>query len=207
MLVVFLALCTAFRPLTPCAPPALVLIESHPGPSGWQGTCGIATVLAGVAVWPERCSLSRGAKGNGMARARSWAPEVPCGLAEPVGEVEEVVTGPVRSWQPEAPQPLAAEPTNVGVYVPRLDDVTAACALVAPRPALAAINAPMARTRARRSARSTGRSIPVLRAVPTTTTSYQPRPSSVKPSLGTLMHASRLVRRTSVHFVSQRTAI
>src|SRR5450755_1500786 len=43
------ALSTAFRPFTPVAPPAEVLMLSQPAPSGWHLTVGITGVGAAAA--------------------------------------------------------------------------------------------------------------------------------------------------------------
>ena len=67
MLVLSVPLSTAFRPFTPLAPPADVLIGSQPAPSGWQLTVG------GVGSAPSRLKT-----GDGIACGSSVAPAASC---------------------------------------------------------------------------------------------------------------------------------
>ncbi|HEX8975124.1 MAG TPA: hypothetical protein VF781_01320 [Solirubrobacteraceae bacterium] len=119
------ALSTALSPLTPVAPPAEVLIESQPGPSGWQLTEGSEAALVVGARTAELAGRTR-VVGLRRARGRSAAaalrPAVPWGL-DPVDAIDGVLKGPVNSAQPLA-QPVAAGPTNVGENWPKLDVLT-----------------------------------------------------------------------------------
>jgi hypothetical protein len=58
--------------------------------------------------------------GNGIALGLSGRRRLM--LAVEGDEDDVVVNGPESKWQPE--QPAAAEPTKVGEYVPKLDDLT-----------------------------------------------------------------------------------
>src|ERR1035438_6569600 len=70
---VFSALSTAFRPFTPVAPPADVLMRSQPGPRGRQltdGTGNDATWVRARLAAAERCS--GWAFGDAMSCWRDW---------------------------------------------------------------------------------------------------------------------------------------
>ena len=74
------ALSTAFRPLTPVAPPAEVLMLSQPAPSGWHLTVGITGVgAASAAGRPEAHGRRRKAPGC-RARHRVRTGQSGCGL-------------------------------------------------------------------------------------------------------------------------------
>src|SRR5450755_1313590 len=112
------ALSTAFRPFTPVALPAEVLMLSQPAPSGWHLTVGMIGV--GTA-WAAPKPTDAGARlpvvgpgiscgrGNAVAAFRLAAAR----LDDEADAVEAEVNGPVKSVQPRA-QPVAAGPTNVG---------------------------------------------------------------------------------------------
>ena len=131
MLVLSVPLSTAFRPFTPFAPPADVLIGSQPGPSGWQLTAG------GVGSAPSRLKT-----GDGIACGPSFTPAASCfavaaffAAAAAAGDeadrpaVDGAGNGPVSREQPAVAQPVAAGPVKVGDEVPRLDEVTVLVAL------------------------------------------------------------------------------
>src|SRR5215831_1873456 len=108
------ALSTALMPLTLADPPANELMLSQPGRSGWQLTVGI------LMVGPLACPGTRGRR-NGKALARSS--EFAC---LPIDLLDRCATdgtrnGPVSRLQPEEAQPVAAEPTKVGLNGPMLD--------------------------------------------------------------------------------------
>ena len=124
MLVVFRALSTAFRPLTLVAPPFWVLIRLQPGPSGTQLTDGTGKDWLAAAIcrfWAaERLILRR--SGGAMACARACAPAP---LLAAAADTAGVLSGPVSSEQVGGPtQPVAAVPANVGLNVPRLEELT-----------------------------------------------------------------------------------
>ena len=127
-LVVCSALSTAFRPFTPVAPPAAVLMRSQPGPSGWQLTDGTGKEEPSVrrAVGPRTEAAVRD-PGVGMAWAESSVPDdpapVPSWWPDAAAAVDGVLSGPVSRWQSMA-HPVAAGPAKVGLNVPRLDVVT-----------------------------------------------------------------------------------
>src|ERR1700689_1620927 len=132
MLVLSVPLSTAFRPFTPFAPPADVLIGSQPGPSGWQLTVG------GGGSAPSRLKT-----GDGIACGPSFAAAASCfavaaffaAAAAAAGDeakspaVDGDGNGPVSREQPSVAQPVAAGPVKVGDEVPRLDEVTVLVAL------------------------------------------------------------------------------
>src|SRR5450755_3437879 len=124
------ALSTAFRPFTPVAPPADVLMLSQPAPSGWHRTVGMIGVGAASTVAAARgdAALRLAAVGPGIACGPD-NPDAALGLAVALVDddaVELVVKGPLSSEQPFL-QPVAAGPTNVGEDGPKLV-VLAACA-------------------------------------------------------------------------------
>src|SRR5947209_12561927 len=106
------ALSTAFSPFTPVAPPADVLMLSHPAPSGWHRTVGMIGVGAAAAAARPRAPARLRGVGDGIA----WGPDNPAlalGAAWVDDEedvVEDVMNGPLRSEQPVL-QPVAAGPT------------------------------------------------------------------------------------------------
>ncbi len=114
VLVLCVALSTAFRPLTPTEPPANWLTRSQPGPSGWQLT------VAGAGSGPVRDGI--GDRGDtGMSGSDSGVPVPPGGEPVPVRlAVDGVALGPVSREQPEA-QPVAAGPAKVDGKFPKLD--------------------------------------------------------------------------------------
>src|SRR5262249_46858754 len=113
------ALSTALMPLTLVEPPANELMLSQPARSGWQLTVGIWT------RGPLACDAARGCRGsdgNALNRSGDFA-------CFPIDLMDRCATdgtrnGPVSRWQPEA-QPVAAEPTKVGLNGPMPDDLTA----------------------------------------------------------------------------------
>src|SRR6185437_13079425 len=102
-------LSTAFRPLTPTAPPENELMLSQPGPSGWQLTVG---TTGAAAAGRARAALVRGSTGSGMDRCLSARASrraaAPCAKAMDCVDGER--NGPVSSEQPAAAQPVAAGP-------------------------------------------------------------------------------------------------
>src|SRR6185437_1730736 len=118
-------LSTAFRPLTPTAPPAEELTVSQPGPCGWQLTVGMTGAAALVALPLVRAALVRGSTGSGMvcccAALADWRPAA-CGLVA-MDRVDGTRVGPVSREQPAVLQPVAAGPVKVGEDCPRLVDV------------------------------------------------------------------------------------
>jgi hypothetical protein len=115
--VLCVALSTALRPFTPTAPPEDRSIWLQPGPSGWQLTLG------GVGSGPLRASTGDRRASGTSGSATGLSPEP--GDADPVRSAEDgVAVGPVSREQPGDAQPVAAGPTKVGEYVPKLDDVT-----------------------------------------------------------------------------------
>src|SRR5690349_15523080 len=125
------ALSTAFRPLTPVAPPAELLMLSQPAPIGSQRTAGMIGVGAAAR---DRRRAARPPRLAGVSNGIACGPDSMDALgltgafvdADP-GAVEGVTNGPVRSEQPLA-QPVAAGPTNVGADGPMVVAL-AACAL------------------------------------------------------------------------------
>ncbi len=115
------ALSTAFRPLTPVAPPAEVLMLSQPAPSGWHLTVGMIGVGAACSACAAPKPVDAGARppvvGPGIACGRDNAVAAfrlaAARLDDEADAVEAVVNGPVKSEQPLA-QPVATGPTNVG---------------------------------------------------------------------------------------------
>jgi hypothetical protein len=114
------ALSTAFRPLTPVAPPAEVLMLSQPAPSGWHLTVGITGVgAASAAAVPKLMDAGERLPvvGPGIACGRDKAVAAfrlaAARLDDETDAVDAVVNGPVKSEQPLA-QPVAAGPTKVG---------------------------------------------------------------------------------------------
>ena len=120
-------------PFTPTAPPADMLIRSHPGPSGWQltdGGDGSGPLLAS-SVFATACASALGLA-SALSTASRWAAAAvavlaaTAALAEPTAydAVDGEKNGPVSRSQPGLSHPVAAGPTKVGETVPRLDDVT-----------------------------------------------------------------------------------
>src|SRR5487761_667241 len=93
-LAVWVALSTAFRPFTPVAPPADVLMLSQPGPRGTQltdGTGNEVTWLSARLAAAERC---RGwAFGDAIACGRDGVPAL-APVAAGAAAVAVVLTGP-----------------------------------------------------------------------------------------------------------------
>src|SRR5579871_508955 len=119
------ALSTAFRPLTPVAPPFPVLMRSQPGPSGWQLTDGTGKEGLWAASWRRSAAerrILRGSDGGMRCALDPWP--VPSWWPDAAAAVDGVLTGPVRRWQLIL-QPVAAGPAKVGLNVPRFDEVTA----------------------------------------------------------------------------------
>ena len=115
-------LSTAFSPFTPVAPPADVLMLSHPAPSGWHRTVGMIGVGAASAVAAARTDPAPrlAAVGPGIACGPD-NPAAAFGLAVALADadvVEVAMNGPVSSEQPFL-QPVAAGPTNVGEDGPK----------------------------------------------------------------------------------------
>ena len=91
------ALSTAFRPLTPVAPAADVLMLSQPAPSGWHRTVGMIGVGATAARGDPAASIA------GVRAGIACAPEdaaAALGLAVGDDAVEDVTNGPLKSEQP-----------------------------------------------------------------------------------------------------------
>src|SRR5271163_3304453 len=119
-LVLCWALSTASKPFTPTAPPENRLMVSQPGPIGSQLTVGGGGSACG----------GRGRLCSGMTFRRDGFAVWISGLAAAASFEEEeaekdsvdgVWTGPVSKAQPREAQPVAAGPTKVGEYSPKLD--------------------------------------------------------------------------------------
>src|SRR5215471_20303253 len=120
-------LSTAFRPFTPLAPPADMLMGSQPGPSGWQLTEGgvgsvpaLLTTCAGM-VSPLAAAAAT-APAAWFAAAAGFAAAA-AGAEADRPAVDGVRNGPVSREHPAVAQPVAAGPAKVGASVPMLVDV------------------------------------------------------------------------------------
>lgn len=114
------ALSTASIPFTPTANPADELTESHPAPGQLTG--------GGVGSAPFRGRVGDGNTCGAsvfsaeLALALALALVVPLALAFGDVEMAGVANGPESREHPADEQPVAAEPTNVGVPVPGNED-------------------------------------------------------------------------------------
>ena len=138
---------------------------SQPDPGGWQLTVGIVAAAATLGVKRARAGMP----GDGTDLAVSGRFACLLRAVAVPDAVDGDEKGPESRSQPLA-QPVAAGPTNVGEYVPKLDEVTApGAALTALAPETAAADPPEASSHIPGTDRSKRKTIRLRRTCLSTT--------------------------------------